>query len=325
MASAIQALFVAFGGSPTVEVTITASDRIRLASTQPFGLDGGDNNYIFGLPVAGAIAAYDGSTWFEVFGTSDWVRGVLQDAKLTFTTAFGSGSLYTGFFQDIPTFINTSTNADSLTDLDVSGYGWLIDDDGYTWFTRRGGLPAMTWVNTNLRLFLGYTGDETAVVGNSGTNYYVKSTYPCRGIIVPTRPVFRQQLQAAQEAVGARTFGGGWVGAVMGTFNRFLVSWYLDGPADCVDLHQHWVRYILPRLHVGAPINFYQDWGDSRRTRFAQENYAYSSTETVELNGYRGRFEGYVADSSGATVIGWEKTLRRRAPVSLLIEEATNG
>lgn len=321
LAEVIESAFSTGGSpSPVVKVEIQADDKLLIAAQEAFSIEAGSGVEL-GVAVAGQAAVYDGSLWYELFASNDWDRGLIADIDIKFTTAFSTFTIYTGFVQDLPTFVRVSTNAESLTDLDVSGYGWLLDEDGYVYSTRRGGTVALTWDSDDLRLLLGFTGSETPVTGASGSSTYIKATYPCGLFIVPSRPVVKQTLAVAQTGDSARLIGGGHVAVVTGSYLRHILEWYLDGPADCIDLHQHWLRYVLPALSAGMPLTLYQDWGDPRDAALEAEDGVYSDDTTIELGGYRGAVRGYVFDNSGALQANWEKTLRRRAPMTIVLEE----
>jgi len=152
-----------------------------------------------------------------------------------------------------------------------------------------------------------------------GGLYAQLGTYPAYGVIRPTRPVTRQALFVDQEAEAVRLTGGGWAGVRRGSYIRHGIEWYLDGPADERDLHQHWLRRVAPRLTPGAPVSIYQDFPETRAS--VPEPSPYSTTQTPEKNGIRGVIDGQVYDISGSLAANWTRPLRRRVPMSLVVEE----
>ncbi len=323
LASRIEDAFLSAGVTASVTVLINADDRVEIRCSKHFKIEPGGDFHRLGFDVAGQSATYTG-TYFVAIAVAGWDRGALTELELIVSVLPGYVPItfYSGWQQNTPSYIGVSTTADTLDSLEAADYGWMVGDEGHVYFTHVDGLiDSITWVNTGLMRYLGFTGTETRYLAASGGSY-IRATYPVRGFIRPERRVSRQTLSSIEESAFKRTKGNGLVGLTRGSFMQHTFDWYLDGPMDCPDdLHQHWLRYVLPLLSEGSPIVVYQDWGDTRSTGRVQDGDEYSTLCTVDSDGYRGRIEGYVASNSGASAANWPNHFRRRAPMKLIVEE----
>ena len=115
-------------------------------------------------------------------------------------------------------------------------------------------------------------------------------------------------------AVMSQTSSGSYVTSVL-TFD-------LDALLDQVDDYRHFTNKLLPLVAPGERINFYQDWGDSRRALITSDiagtQKAYDLLYSSEDNGSYGRVRGSLTNADYD--LAYPSRLRRRVPVSVEIE-----
>lgn len=312
----------ATGATPNVSVGINGDDKLEISADLQFSAAAVPYHGDYGINPAGQSSTLS-SGRYVLTADNDWQRGVIY-GMIAFTVPLGtcSAPLYGSTAQDLPSLINAMA-VETLEYLELAaGYDvrWRIDEDGHAHWSSPSS-TSITWVNTSFRDALGFTGSET-VTFSPLFGYASTSTYPIAGVIVPSRPVARQNPGAIEETSAKRTMGNGWASSTRGTFQQHTIFFYLDGPLDCKDEMQHWLRRCLPYLSTGRGVTLYQDWGDSRLAARDFDNLdAYSDTYTSEENGFRGRIEGWVVDNSGARYMEFEHRYRRRIPLTLVIEE----
>jgi hypothetical protein len=119
-----------------------------------------------------------------------------------------------------------------------------------------------------------------------------------------------------------RLIGGGYVSNYIGTYITSILRFDLDALLDSTDDYQHFVNRWLPYCGSGERVNFYQGWGDSRRSLPTASVYAgqpaYDTLYTSEDNGAYGRIRGSLTTDKFDLV--YPGRLRRRVPVSMEIE-----
>ena len=313
----------ATGATPNATVEIDEDDKLRFEADLSFSINALAANASYGVNTAGQTSSLIGGRYVLV-ADNDWVRGTI-DAEMAFTVPSAAIIVPAQGYrvQDIPSLINGPASVDTLELLELNAsydVRWYIDDDGHAaWASPNN--TTISWTNTDFRDLLGFDGSEvTSLVGAS--TYGATSTYPVAGVLVPSRPVVRQNPGIAEESSARRTMGNGWASNQRGTFQQHTVEFYIDGPFDCKDEMQHWLRRCLPRLGNGRKVTFYQDWGDSRlAAREFDDPTPYSDTYTSEDNGFRGRIEAWMVDNSGARYMDFPRRYRRRIPATLVIEE----
>jgi len=96
----------------------------------------------------------------------------------------------------------------------------------------------------------------------------------------------------------------------------------LDALLDQVSDYRHFSNRWLPLCSSGERVNFYQGWGDSRRSlRSAQvtaSQPAYDTLYSSEDDGEYGRIRGSLLTSEFGLV--YPGRLKRRVPVQMEIE-----
>ena len=119
-----------------------------------------------------------------------------------------------------------------------------------------------------------------------------------------------------------RKIGGGYVSNSIGSYVVSDLRFDLDALLDESDDYKHFSNRFLPLVAPGERINFYQGWGDSRRSLRTAEivgsQAAYDLLYTSEDNGDQGRIRGSLLTSDFD--LSYPTRLRRRVPVSLEIE-----
>ena len=311
----------ATGATPNVTVEIDTDDKLRIEADLVFAINATVGTATFGVNTAGQTAVLVAGPRYQLIADNDWLRGSIDDVmvfSVPSAVIIVPAAGYT--VQDLPTLINTKSG-DTLESLeDAAGYDvwWYVDDDGHAAWASPSS-AAISWASTDFRDLLGFTVNE-AVTLTAPSTYGSTSTYPIAGVLVPSREVVRQPPRVHEESSFMRTDSNGLVGVLRNTFPQHALDFHLDGPLDCKDEMSHWLKKCMPRLSNGRRINFYQDWGDSRLAAnvWAQD---YGDTYTVELDGFRGRIEGWVADNGGARAMTFPFRLRRRIPLSIIIEE----
>ena len=222
--------------------------------------------------------------------------------------------------------INNLTYLDNAAnDPGAKRIRWGLGDDGHVYTTYPSALPNLVWASTSFRDRLGFTGDlatESSIL--PGGLVQIRATNPLPGGLFPSRPFESQIYNSEIVNTGKRRLSGGWVGNHTATYTQQTLNFYVDGPADQVDLTQHWLEGFCPYIPQGARVNVYQDWGDCRRSLPSREvNPAtpeYDLLHTAELNGMRGRVRSSIT-STGPYALQYPSRLRRRSPMTLTVEE----
>jgi len=275
----------------------------------------------------------------------DWLRGNLSTPHVTFIQGAASfkapvatqvqivqdviaWNRRTGVINDVDDTLPT----DNLAYLDNAANDpinktirWGVGDDGHVYNSYAGwSIADPVWLSASFRDRLGFTGaaDERTLHANGMVSF--RATYPLPGALFPSRPFESQIYNAEIVNIGKRRLSGGWVNNHTATYTQQTLNFYVDGPADQVDLTQHWLEGVCPYIPQGGRVNVYQDWGDCRRglsTRDTTPATQYLSTlYTNELNGMRGRVRCSVT-STGPYALQYPSRLRRRSPMTLTVEE----
>lgn len=329
---------------------IDEDDRFYIENdTETFDLTAAAGNAVWGLPAAGASAVLVSGTTYRLTATADWTRGNLEGATFELDPATGLAFTLPSVAyraQDLPTLIRT--RGDGYTDdnypatcieaLDNAANDathkrirWGISADGLVWRARPSGVAAgLTWAGssaaTTLRRLLGFTGSESGVT--TGGLVVETATHPAAGVLTPSRPVEKVTTRDRWMGSALELSDGSVAYNTVDQRTAYSLRLYIDGPADRIDRGIHyaerWLRYAPP----GARVNWYQDFGDTRRAQRAVErDDAYSLDYTIQRNG-----DGYgmlrVRRAAGSTKedgAEWPARIRRRAPVTMTLVEREGG
>lgn len=318
-------------------VTINASDRVSVTSNVEFTVTktGSDDALGFGSSVVSSVQV--GSDYVAA-APLDWSRGALDltDVAYRIDEVGGAGTFLWPPLklkvQDVTVFVRDSTTSDadsssvaSIEALDVAASSgtlitWFIDDDGYVTNHYLTTLGDLTWNDDAMRDKLGFTGSETPVV--SGIYSTLKASNKCEGVLIPSRPFQAHHLSVENQSESRRLIGGGYVSNHIGSYITSVIRFDLDALLDESNDYKHFTNRWLNLASKGERVNFYQGWGDSRRSlRVAQvtaSQDAYDTLYTSEDDGEYGRIRGSMINSEFS--LAYPNRLRRRVPVTMEVE-----
>ena len=335
-----QALTVA----SSVTVGITSGDRVFILAAGlagNFTLAAGAGNVALGFDAAGQTSVtVAGGEYMEA--TADWVRAPVVSVAPTVTSSVADGStsgplvLPAVYRAHGPMDMVRSWGSADLDDAypttNLSAIGearWGIDASGHVWRARQTSTTsALSWDSLTFRDFLGFTGQEAETVPATGLSV-LTATYPCTGLLCPTRPF--DIVARGREHVGAaaRTSDGGWYSSTWLDHLGYTLRGYLDGPADQRDLQDHYLRRVLEYMPPGGALNVYQQWPFQTRRALrssgvgSQQVPQYSSLYDGQTDGTYGRL---LCRRSGATpnttfLADWPGRVLRRLPVTWELTE----
>lgn len=325
-----------FGGSWSV--AINGDDKLELSSDTEFTItkSGTDDPLGFGSSVLSSVLV--GSSYVAT-AVSDWQRGALDLTNTTYTIdEVGGGSAQFTFpdaklkIQDVSVFVRYRATSDaddfglkSIEQIDQEALSsdnitWSITDDGHALCHYLTSLGDITWNSDTMRDKLGFTGDETTTT--SGGFSTLISTHKVEGVLIPSRPFQAHHLRVTNQSQARRLIGGGYVSNHIGSYVTSVIRFDLDALLDAENDYKHFSNRWLPLASMGERVNFYQGWGDSRRSlRTAQitaSQEAYDLLYTSEDDGEYGRLRGSMITSE--LELTYPQGLRRRVPVSMEIE-----
>jgi hypothetical protein len=215
---------------------------------------------------------------------------------------------------------------DSLDKLDQTAQttdliNWYVNDSGYVECAYLTALGHITWSSTTMRDMLGFTGNETPVTYDT-TYSLLTSTHKASGVLIPSRPYQGHHLRVQNLSESRRKISGGYSSNYIGTYVTSVLSFDLDALLDLVDDYQHFIHRWLTHCSSGERVNFYQGWGDSRRSlrtdQIVGTQLAYDSLYSSEDNGEYGRIRGSLVTAEFN--LAYPGRLKRRVPVSMEIE-----
>lgn len=208
-----------------------------------------------------------------------------------------------------------------------SGIRWGHTDDGHRYWTQPVGVAgagnAITWLSDLFREECGASGSEpvqqTGAVAGVDV-YFQIFDYPDPALMISDWPIDTDVMGFATDGRETVVTGDGrrhhryWRHDILRAL-RLRV----DGPADRKDWHQHYLRRFLARAARNrGPLWVVSDWGDSR---LAAERGGYSLLQTVEHQGYRGRYAVEI-DGEVQSEVRWADDLMSSAIVELATVEA---
>tara|TARA_B100001094_G_scaffold151769_1_gene146911 strand:+ start:226 stop:1431 length:1206 start_codon:yes stop_codon:yes gene_type:complete len=320
-------------------VSINSSDKVQISASAEFTVTHTGTTDALGFGSSTVNSVQVGSNYIAT-APNDWLRGVVILDNLTYRIdEVGGGSstfntpAVTSDVQDVSVWLRSSSTSDvdsfgltSLQALDNTATGtatditWLINDDGFTQCYYRSSLGDITWNNTAIRDALGFRGDESPVV--DGTIKRLTATYKPHSLLLPSRPYQGHHLRAENVSQSRRKIGGGYVSNYIGTYITSVLRFDLDALLDSQDDYRHFTDKFLAQCSEGERINFYQAWGDSRRSLITAnvnaEQPAYNELYTSEDNGELGRIRGTLITAQFD--LSYPSRLKRRVPVNLEIE-----
>jgi len=317
-------------------VTINSSDKITITSNTQFIITktGLDDPLGFGS----SSTSVGVSPVFVASASSDWSRGALDLTNTTYTITEVGGS---GSFtfpdvklkaQDVTVFVRSRTTSDdddfslkSIEQIDQEAMSsdsiaWSVTDDGRAMCHYLSSLGDITWNDDTMRARLGFEGDETPTA--SGGFSTLISTHKIEGVLIPSRPYQAHHLKVINQSQARRLIGGGYVSNHIGSYVTSVLRFDLDALLDAENDYKHFTNRWLPLASMGERVNFYQGWGDSRRSlRAAQVSASQEPFDllfTSEDDGEYGRIRGSMITSE--LELTYPQGLRRRVPVTVEIE-----
>ncbi len=319
-------------------VSLTSDDKIKITSDAIFRVTPLDAD-VLGLGTTTAVV--DGAN-FSVTAPYDWTRGVYRGERYQFDNL--SGTSFDAFrvggnewhAQDVVCGLRERgiNDADDLAPIncfeelirDQSGreVRVILNDEGHVEIHYIGAALFVLYATT-FRERLGFTGSESSVSLGGGVVKLV-ADHPYPGAVFPSRPFQNHHYSVESVTQARRKIGGGYTSNLIGTYTTSALSFDLDALLDQRDLYTHFTADFVPYAPNGERVNFYQGWGDSRRSlRSGAVNSAqpaYDLVYTSEDNGDQGRLRCSIVTASYDLAFS---NLKRRVPVQMRLEHLSNG
>ena len=327
-------------------VGIDANDKLEVSSDIAFRIKFNTSSGLTNaVDVFGFGNAYVNSSGASAIGPklanaataiSEWTRGeIISFSYEIEQTIGGSNSFlfnFSGGVQDLIVACRQRGNGDiddlntgTLEGADITATSgdtrWYVNNDGHV-VNSSIGLTALLWNSSDfsLRNYLGFTGEEVASTINGYT--VLTATHPCSGVLVPSRPYQQNHIDVENVAQSRRRIGGGYTSNYIGTYRTSRLGFDLDARLDLIDLYQHFIHKWLPYASDGERVNFYQVWGDSRRSLIEGDvvsgQPAHDLIFTSSRNGFEGRIRSSIVTSQFDLM--FPNNLRRRVPVTMRLE-----
>ena len=326
-------------------IGINANDKIEISSTHAFRIRFDpasafvDDTDVLGIGTNWVL--YDGSATigspllsFKATAPSEWLRGeIISFSYEIEEVGSGSGAFlfnFSGGSQDLIVACRERGNGDiddlnsgTLEGADVTATSgdtrWYINNNGHV-VNSSLGITALTWSDTSFRNFLGFTGDESSTSVNGYT--VLTATYACEAVLVPSRPYQQNHISTENASQSRRKIGGGYTSNYVGTYNTTVLGFDLDANLDLINLYQHFIHKFINHASKGERVNFYQVWGDSRRSLISSDvnadQPAHDLIYTSSRNGFEGRIRGCMITTEFNLM--FPNNMRRRVPVNIRIE-----
>jgi len=327
-------------------IGIDANDKVEISSTHNFRIKFNSASTADGLTdvlgIGTSFVAYSGSSatigspllTYAITAPNDWLRGEMISFSYIIEEVGGGAASFTWNFaggaQDLIVACRARGNADiddsaeCLESEDLikhagSDIRWYLDNSGHVKCSYVIA-PDITWDNNDFRNRLGFTGNETVET----VNFYsvITATHPAPGVLKPTRPYQASHLSVENVSQARRKISGGYTANYVGTYITTSLLFDLDARLDTVDLYRHFTDKFINFISEGERINFYQVWGDSRRTLISEDvnsdQPAHDLVYTSSRNGYEGRIRASLITKEYE--LAYPSNLRRRVPVRMRLE-----
>ena len=326
-----------FGSTWSVE--INENDKIQITADVDFTIINQGSVDAFGIGSNTLSASQVGSNYIAT-APDNWTRGTIQRSDVSYLlTQVGGSNTFTfpiqvTAFQDVTTYVRDRS---SISDLDVFGFAslefqdvnaqsndlisWVVNDSGFTECIYLSSLGDISWTNTTIRDLLGFTGNETPAT-HATTFSKLTATHKASGVLIPSRPYQQHFLSVQNLSQSRRKIGGGYCSNYIGTYTTSQLNFDLDALLDLSDDYKHFINRWLPLASSGERVNFYQVWGDSRRTlrtsQITGTQKAYDSLFNSEDNGEYGRLRTSIITSDFS--LAYPGRLKKRVPVTMELE-----
>jgi len=318
-------------------MAINSDDKITIQSDTEFDIISQGTLDFLGFGSSTVASSLVGSVYVAT-APNDWTRGLIDLTQVNYriTETGGSG----GFnipaikqdLQDVTVWLRSSTTSDSdsfglssLESLDNTALSsetitWTLTDEGFVQCHYTNTQGDISWNSTEIRDLLGFTGDEDPVV--DGAESRLTASKHSKTVLFPTRPIQSQHSNVENVAQFRRFIGGGYASNFVGSYVTTLLNFDLDAQLDSKDDYRHFANQFARFISPGERINFYQCWGDSRRSlrddQITSSQSAYDLLFTSEVNGERGRLRASCLTPSFD--LNYPVRLHRRVPVTLELE-----
>ena len=325
-------------------IGIDSNDKVEISSTHTFKIkynaSSGLINSTDVLGIGTSYIQYSGSATigspllaYKVTAPSEWLRGEIISFSYNIEQVGGGGAFlfnFSGGVQDLIVACRERGNGDiddlnigTLEGADITATSgdtrWYIDNNGHV-VNSSIGITALTWSDTSFRDFLGFTGDESSTSVNGYT--VLTATHPCEAVLVPSRPYQQNHISTENASQSRRKIGGGYTSNYVGTYNTTVLGFDLDANLDLINLYQHFIHKFINHASKGERVNFYQVWGDSRRSLISSDvnadQPAHDLIYTSSRNGFEGRIRGCMITTEFNLM--FPNNMRRRVPVNMRIE-----
>lgn len=326
-------------------IGIDANDKIEISSSHDFKIKFNSGSTLIGnTDVLGIGSSYVNTSGAATIGTpllaykvtapSEWSRGELVSFSYKIEEIGGGGGAFNfnfaGGAQDLIVALRARGSGDiddsaecleaeDLAQHPLGDIRWYVNNAGKV-VCSYVGASNITWDNSEFKKMLGFTGDEVTQLINNYT--VIEATNYAKGVLVPSRPYQDNYLTTENVSQSRRLIGGRYVSNYIGTYIATVLSFDLDARLDQIDLYRHFTDNFISFISEGERINFYQNWGDSRRAMISasadSDQPAHDLVFTSSRNGYEGRVRASLLTSSFN--LQYPTRLRRRVPVTIRME-----
>ena len=319
----------------TWTISIDKQDRINWACPPSYAMDINTNwggGEIWGLS-GDYLEMYESPAVFP----NDWQRGNLifwqsgnsNYGKIGYSdSGVASPFLYPNFpfAQDMTSLlsIRSGNGQYCLQSRDefyfAQAHQWILRDDGHVVRMSSFANPSFSWVDTDFRDRLGFSGNEQWVSLYGRKALIADHVMP--GVLYPSRPFQDHHIAYDRVSEYQRKIGGGFTSNFIGNYVKSRLSFHLDAYADVQNDYRFFSDTLGAYFYKGAKINFVQGVGDTRLARITNDITssapAYSLTHTSENNGDQGIIRGTITDISAD--LAYDGVIRRRVPITMEIE-----
>jgi hypothetical protein len=202
----------------------------------------------------------------------------------------------------------------------AQAHQWILRDDGHVVRMSSFANPSFSWVDTDFRDRLGFSGNEQWVSLYGRKALIADHVMP--GVLYPSRPFQDHHIAYDRVSEYQRKIGGGFTSNFIGNYVKSRLTFHLDAYADIQNDYRFFSDTLGAYFYKGAKINFIQGVGDPRLARITNDitssNPAYSLTHTSENNGDQGVIVGTITDISAD--LAYDGVIRRRVPITMEIE-----
>jgi len=320
-------------GAGTWDIYLNDEDRVVVSNTADTFTAAGD---VFGFTGGATSAILDGGVYYAT-APSDFTRGVIAGLDLNLvpgaSAAFAIPAAQGFQAQSIITMLRSYADAgapawDCMEEMHydatlITSVRWGLTETGHVYTTSQVGhgmLTTMTWNSPTMRDRLGFSGEEVAV--DIGGIRILTAAYPCPGVIVPSRPPHMVDRQSYEVGKAQQLRDATYAAVNRGYYHRFTVTGNLSGPVgNDIRLDVHWMRNARNYFYQGAPVVYYQDWGETRRRSFDVTT-GYTTRYTVQSAGEMGRIHGHISSTnSSKEKVSWETSLKMLFRYTIVIDE----